>query len=234
MNIVETEKAATATGPTPEANMWCAHTPHPINPIAIPEKTMKGYPNMGFLLNVGIISDMTPKLGRIRTYTSGCPKIQNKCCQSSGSAPSATLKKFAPNSRSKVSKNSATEITGIANSRSSWTMKSIHVRMGIFMSVIPGALIFRTVTMRLIAPTREAIPVIWRPIAKKSMPLLGEKRTPVLGEYANHPPSGEFSHHPPMNMEDSRNSPPPRNTQKLKAFSLGKATSLAPICKGIK
>ena len=42
MNMVDTEKAATATGPTPEANMWCAHTPQPMNPIAIPENTMNG------------------------------------------------------------------------------------------------------------------------------------------------------------------------------------------------
>ena len=41
-------------------------------------------------------------------YTSGCPKIQNRCCHSSGSAPASTLKKVAPKSRSNISRNSAT------------------------------------------------------------------------------------------------------------------------------
>ena len=42
MNIVDTEKAATEIGPTPEANMWWAHTPQPMKPMAMPEKTMNG------------------------------------------------------------------------------------------------------------------------------------------------------------------------------------------------
>ena len=39
MSIVDKPNADTATGPRPEANMWCAHTPHPRNPIAMPENT---------------------------------------------------------------------------------------------------------------------------------------------------------------------------------------------------
>ena len=42
MNIVDTEKAATDQGPSPEANMWCAHTPQPMKPMAMPENTMNG------------------------------------------------------------------------------------------------------------------------------------------------------------------------------------------------
>ena len=42
MNIVDSEKAATEIGPMPEANMWCAHTPQPMKPMAMPEKTMNG------------------------------------------------------------------------------------------------------------------------------------------------------------------------------------------------
>ena len=41
MNMVDTENAATASGPTPEVNMWWAHTPQPMKPMAIPEATMK-------------------------------------------------------------------------------------------------------------------------------------------------------------------------------------------------
>ena len=42
MNIVDSENAATEIGPMPEANMWCAHTPQPMKPMAIPENTMNG------------------------------------------------------------------------------------------------------------------------------------------------------------------------------------------------
>ena len=42
MAIVATENTATETGPSPEANMWWAHTPHPTNPIAAPENTTNG------------------------------------------------------------------------------------------------------------------------------------------------------------------------------------------------
>ena len=40
MNIVDTANAATESGPRPEANMWWAQTPQPMNPMATPEKTM--------------------------------------------------------------------------------------------------------------------------------------------------------------------------------------------------
>ena len=38
MSIVESPNAEIATGPRPVANMWCAHTPQPRKPIAMPEK----------------------------------------------------------------------------------------------------------------------------------------------------------------------------------------------------
>ena len=40
MNIVAIEKANTEIGPMPDTNMWWAHTPQPMKPIAIPENTM--------------------------------------------------------------------------------------------------------------------------------------------------------------------------------------------------
>jgi hypothetical protein len=61
-----------------------------------------------------MISDTIPKPAGSMMYTSGWPKIQNRCCHSSGSPPLAPLKKVAPKRRSKVSRNSATEMTGMA------------------------------------------------------------------------------------------------------------------------
>ena len=55
-----------------------------------------------------------PIAGKIRMYTSGCPNNQNRCCHSTGSPPAAALKKFVSESRSNISWNSATVMTGIA------------------------------------------------------------------------------------------------------------------------
>ena len=40
MNMVDAANADSATGPRPVANMWWAHTPQPMRPMAMPEKTM--------------------------------------------------------------------------------------------------------------------------------------------------------------------------------------------------
>jgi len=51
-----------------------------------------------------------------------------------------------------------------------------------------------------------------------------------FGGYPNQPPFGA----PPRNQLEYRNSPPRMKTQNEKAFSRGKATSRAPIIKGIR
>src|SRR5690606_3057539 len=66
MNIVDIAKAATEIGPMPEENMWCAHTPQPMNPIAMPENTMDGEPKGGVREQTGMISDTMPSAGMMR------------------------------------------------------------------------------------------------------------------------------------------------------------------------
>jgi hypothetical protein len=73
-----------------------------------------------------------------------------------------------------VSRNSATEMTGMAKTRRNWITTIIQVNTGIRINDIPFARMLRTVVMRLIAPVREAMPVICRPRAQKSTPLVGE------------------------------------------------------------
>src|SRR5690554_5864897 len=70
MNEV-TENTLFATGPRPVVNMWWLHTAKPMKPMKMPESTMTGYPNSGLRENVGMISLMTPKAGRMMMYTSG-------------------------------------------------------------------------------------------------------------------------------------------------------------------
>ena len=72
-------------------------------------------------------------------------------------------------------------MTGMANSRRNWATSAIHTKMGMRMSVMPGARMFRAVTMRLMAPSSEAMPAIWRPRAQKSMPWPGEYVNEVFG-----------------------------------------------------
>jgi hypothetical protein len=65
MNMVDRAKAEFATGPSPTANMWWAHTPQPMKPIAMPAKTMAAYPNIGLRAKVGSTSETMPIAGKI-------------------------------------------------------------------------------------------------------------------------------------------------------------------------
>ena len=129
-----------------------------------------------------------------------------------------------------MSRNSATVMTGIANSSRNCTTRIIQVKIGIFISFMPGARMLRMVTIRLIAPVSEAMPVICRPSTQKSMPWLGENSALAFGWYMNQPPSAA----PPRNHDVFRKMPPNRKHQKPNALMRGKATSRAPICSGTK
>lgn len=86
-----------------------------------------------------MMSDTMPKAGITMMYTSGWPKIQNRCCHRNGSPPLDALKKVAPKRRSKVSRNNATEMTGTANASRNWVTRDIQVVVGIRHHVMPGA-----------------------------------------------------------------------------------------------
>ena len=112
-----------------------------------------------------MISEMMPKLGRMMMYTSGCPKIQKRCCHRSGSAPASGSKNCESNVRSNSKSNKATVMTGRANANRNCVTSSIQVRTGMRMRSMPGARILRQVTIKLTADTSEAMPVMSRPIA---------------------------------------------------------------------
>ena len=73
------------------------------------------------------------------------------------------MKNGAPQRVSNISCHSATPITGIANSSRNATTKVIQAKTGMRSSVIPGARMLKTVTMKLIAPARDAMPAICSP-----------------------------------------------------------------------
>ena len=85
----------------PVANMWCAHTRKPSRAMTPSITIMELRPNSGLRENTGTTSLRIPNAGRIRMYTSGWPKNQNRCCQMMGSPPPVGSKKLVPNWRSK-------------------------------------------------------------------------------------------------------------------------------------
>ncbi len=88
---------------------------------------------------------------------------------------------MASNSRWNISRNNATVMTGIANTSRNCTTSAIHVKIGIFIRLMPGARMLMTVTIRLIAPVSEAMPVICRPRPQKSTPLRRRERHRRVG-----------------------------------------------------
>ena len=81
ISMLMIEKNGSSTDPV--TYMWCAQTVTDSAAMATVAKTRLLYPNTGFRLNTGNTSVTMPKNGSAMMYTSGCPKNQNKCCQSS-------------------------------------------------------------------------------------------------------------------------------------------------------
>ena len=119
------------------------------------------------------------------------------------------LKKLAPNSRSNMSRNNATVMTGMAKSSSICATRLIQTKTGMRIRLMPGARRLRMVTIRFTAPLSDAMPRICRPNTQKSMLCPGLYCRAVCGAYPNQPPFGA----PPRKKLEYMNSPPTRNTQ---------------------
>ncbi len=94
--MVVSTKNALEYDAIPTVNMWWAQTLMLTKPIATVAATMMGYPKIGLRENTGTISETKAKAGMIRTYTSGCPKIQKKCIQITAEPPACVSKKCPP------------------------------------------------------------------------------------------------------------------------------------------
>jgi hypothetical protein len=81
--------------------MWCAHTTHPISPILTSAYTIFRVPKTSFLpVSLKTLCLKIPKAGKIKTYTSGCPKNQNRCWYARGFPPEPLSKKYVLKFRS--------------------------------------------------------------------------------------------------------------------------------------
>ena len=112
--------------------------------------------------------------GRIRMYTSGWPKIQNRFWYMSGSPPAAALKKFVWKLRSMKTMISAAVTGGIANSVRNAITSIIHTNTGMRIIVMPGARMLRIVTKKLTAVATEPMPSMIKPTAPEVGAAAGE------------------------------------------------------------
>ena len=135
-----------------------------------------------------------------------------------GSPPPCGTKKCVPKKRSNMSRTSATVMTGNAVMTRNCVMSVIHVNGGSRSMRMPGARMFKIVTMKLNPAASDAIPRICRPSSQKSTLGPGENWRDVRLAYPNQPASGATDSRsapnsgPAMKLE-FRNSPPNRKTQ---------------------
>jgi len=102
--------------------------------------------------------EIIPNPGRIKIYTSGCPKNQNKCWYKIGSPPPAGSKKDVLKFRSVNSIVIAPANTGRESNNKKAVIKTDHTNNGIFSNDIDFDRMLIIVVMKLIAPKMEEIP----------------------------------------------------------------------------
>ena len=103
---------------------------------------------------------MIPNPGRIKIYTSGCPKNQNRCWYKIGSPPPIGSKKEVLKFRSVNSIVNAAARTGSEKASKKEVISTDHANRGRFDHPIPNVFILKIVTMKLIAPRIDDTPAM--------------------------------------------------------------------------
>lgn len=106
--------------------------------------------------------EIIPNPGRIKIYTSGCPKNQNKCWYKMGSPPPAGSKKEVFRFRSVSNIVMAPASTGKDRRRRIAVKNTDHTNKGVRSHVIPAVRILIIVVMKFTAPKIEDAPARWR------------------------------------------------------------------------
>src|SRR6185437_6944071 len=193
---------------------------------------MPRYPNTGFFENVATIWLIMPKPGTIRMYTSGCPKNQNRCWNSSGSPPPSGAKNVVPKLRSVSSIVMAPARTGSDNNSRNAVTRTDHANSGILCIVMPGARMLKMVVMKLMAPRMEDAPDRWMARMTRSTAGPGWPDS-EKGGYIVQPPPWPFTPGAPGTNSDVMNSAnDATSSQNEMLFMRGKAMSGAPIMIG--
>ena len=122
--------------------------------------TMAWYPKISLLASFGMIWLMIPNPGRIRIYTSGCPKNQKMCWKRIGSPPPTAAKNVVLKWRSVNSIVIPAANAGRATTRRIDVMRTDQTKSGMRNSVIPAGRMFTIVTIMLIAPRIDEAPAM--------------------------------------------------------------------------
>lgn len=105
--------------------------------------------------------EISPNPGKIRMYTSGCPKNQNKCWYKIGSPPPTGSKNVVFRFRSVRSIVRAAANTGREKASKNDVISTDHTNKGVEIHIIPDIFILKIVTIKLIAPKIEEAPAMW-------------------------------------------------------------------------
>jgi hypothetical protein len=101
---------------------------------------------------------MIPNPGKIRIYTSGCPKNQNRCWYRIGSPPPLGSKNDVLKFRSNNSIVMAPANTGRANSNRTAVINTDQTNSGILSSLIEEVRILIIVEIKFVAPRIDETP----------------------------------------------------------------------------
>lgn len=173
--------------------------------------------------------EIIPNPGKIRIYTSGWPKNQNKCWYRIGSPPPLGSKKDVLKFRSVKSIVIAPAKTGKERRRRMVVIKTDQINRGIRSRVRSLIRIFMIVVIKLIDPRIDEIPAIWRlKIAKSTAFPLWEILLDRGGYTVQPVPTPLSIKELKINKIIAGN-----NNQKLILLSRGKAMSGAPIKMGV-
>src|SRR5919205_257625 len=187
---------------------------------------------MGLREKVEMMWLIMPKPGRIRMYTSGWPKNQNRCWYRTGSPPPAGSKKWVWKLRSVSSIVMAPASTGSDSSSRKAVTSTDQAKSGILCMVMPGARMLKIVVMKLIAPRMDEAPARWMDRIAKSMAEPGWPMVESGGYMVQPPPKPASPGAPSTNMEMTRSAKEAGSSQNEMLFMRGKAMSGAPIMIG--
>ncbi|MGY4327963.1 hypothetical protein ACVWWG_002380 [Bradyrhizobium sp. LB7.2] len=165
-------------------------------------------------------------------YTSGWPKNQNRCWNSTGSPPPSGLKNVVPKLRSVSSMVMAPASTGSDNSSRNTVTRIDHTNSGILCRVMPGARMLKMVVMKLIAPRIEEAPARWIDRIAKSTAGPGWPEVDS-GAYIVQPaPTPLAPGSPSTKVDISSSANEAGSSQNEMLFMRGNAMSGAPIISG--
>jgi hypothetical protein len=122
-------------------------------------KIIPRFPKASFFpLSWQMMCEIIPNPGRIRMYTSGCPKNQNKCWYRIGSPPPAGSKKEVFRFRSVNNIVIAPARTGSDNSRRRAVIATAHTNSGIRSGLMFAGFMLILVEIKFTAPRIEETP----------------------------------------------------------------------------